>query len=197
MNEIPIKGRRTIQPGFGKRIGNRWLFALEFEIHGAPPANWKEWWGSLWLWVEGHLVGRPYESEMVQTALDSLQEAASEDRTRVSAVLSTYSAKEALDDVVWARYGEGGPPNGTLPLANEGDLFSLEILPRRTGPFFDGWEAILLEKGATEHFVYRQEGAIVTEAVWPQGTFSDVVGEARVEYEKLARSVLKETTGIS
>jgi hypothetical protein len=197
MHGNPNIARRTIQPGFGKRIGNRWTFALEFEILGDPPATWNEWWGSLWLWVEGRLVGRPHETEMVLTGLDSLVEVARENRTPASSILSACSSKEALEAVMWARYGGDGPPPVRLPMTNEESLFSVEVLPRRAGPFFDGWEAILVEEGATQRFVYRQEGAEVAEAVWPQGTFSRVVGDARTEFERLARSMLEGTTSVS
>jgi hypothetical protein len=196
MHNSPDKPRYTIQPGFGRRIGDRWTFALKFEIHGDPPATWNEWWGSLWIWVEGHLVGKPHETEMVLTGLDSLQESAREDRVPASSILSGRSSKDALDAVMWARYG-GDDPSPVNSSTKEESLFSLEILPRRTGPFFDGWEAILLEQGATQRFVYRQEGADVREAVWPQGTFCHVVGDARAEFERLARSMLNGTTSVS
>lgn len=197
MPNNPNSTVRTVEEGFGKRVGNRWTFAVEFEIHGDRPAAWNEWWGSLWLWVEGRLVGRPDETEMVLTGLDSLQESASEERIPASSILSTYDSKEALDAVMWARYGGDGPSPLKFPTKNEEGLFSLEVLPRRTGPFFDGWEAILLEQAGTQRFVYRQEGGDVVEAVWPHGTFSHVVGDARAEFESLAQSISKGTTSIS
>jgi hypothetical protein len=185
-----------IQPEFNRRIGNRWKFALEFEIHGSPPSVWNEWWGSLWLWAEGHVVGKPSESEMISIGLESLQEAAGEAGTRVSDLLSAQSPKEALEMVLWARYGDSDPAMAKT-VGNEKSLFPFEILPRRTGPFFDGWEAILLEEGAKERFIYRQQGADVVEVVWPLGTFRDVISEAGSEFEKLARSMLNGTSSVS
>jgi hypothetical protein len=43
------------------------------------------------------------------------------------------------------------------------DLARYEVLPRLTGPFFDGWDAVLIEAGEEERFIFRQEGA---EARW-------------------------------
>src|SRR6202162_3092297 len=163
-----------IKPGFGNRIGNRWMFALEFEVHGDLPKCWNEWWGSLWLWVEGHVVGAPFESETVLTGLDSLQEVALETGNRARRLLSGSSSKEALETVMCARYGSGAPSRRNL-VADDKSLLPFEVLPRRTGPFFDGWEAILLEDEKEERFVYRQEGsATVTEVIWPLGTFHEV-----------------------
>jgi len=41
--------RRTIHPRLTRRVGNRWVFAVEFEIQDTLPKTWNESWGSLWL----------------------------------------------------------------------------------------------------------------------------------------------------
>jgi hypothetical protein len=61
---------------FSSRSGDRWTFAIEFEGVGEAPKSWNEWWGSIWLWVEGQVVGWPSEIEMVMTGFDSLVESA-------------------------------------------------------------------------------------------------------------------------
>ena len=144
------------QPGFSRRIGNRWTFALEFEIQADAPRLWNESWGSLWLWVGGHLVGRPYETEMVQIGLDSLNETAGENRASASRILSACSPSEALQAVMWARYGGQDSVHVKASAVDDEALFPLEVLPRRTGLFFDGWEAILVDEGPIERFVYRR-----------------------------------------
>lgn len=73
---------------FSSRIGDRWTFAIEFEGIGSPPKAWNEWWGSLWLWVDGNVAGRPSEFEMVMTAFDSLVESAQQTRAGPSAPLA-------------------------------------------------------------------------------------------------------------
>jgi hypothetical protein len=181
------------------RVGDRWMFALEFEIRGEPRARaWNEWWGSLLLWADGHLVGKPYEVEMIQTGLDSLRETANGNRAPASLILSAFSPKEALDAVMWAHY-DGKKEHRPLKLSLESEvaLLPLEILPSLTGPFFDGWEAIILEDRATERFVFRQEGAEAAEAIWPLGTFRRVVGEAQSDFERIARSILKESASVT
>jgi hypothetical protein len=183
------------EQGFGKRIGNRNKFALEFELHENPREIWNEWWGNLWLWVDGRIVGRPSEYEMVFTGLDSLTETAAETGTRVSPIVSARSAKEALEMVMWARYGDPDPVLEKIVGAEE-LLFSFEVLPRLTGPFFDDWEAILVEEETNERFIYRERKSEIVEVSWPLGTFSTVVNESRRECEMLARSMLKKTGGI-
>jgi len=133
---------------------------------------------------------------MVMTGLESLYEAAGETGTRDKCLLPTSNSREALEMVLWARYGDSNPVMERT-VRNEKALFAFEILPRRTGPFFEDWEAILLEEGVNERFIYRQKGADVVEAAWPLGTFRRVITEARSDFEKLARSMLNETSGVS
>jgi Immunity protein 42 len=173
--------------GYARRVGNRRLFAVEFEFDaGASPKVWNEWFGSLWLWIDGHLVGNPLESEMISIGLESLKEAATETGTRRRELLSTNDPNEALDLIMWARYGDESSPKGKL-VEDEHSLFPFEILPRRTGPFFDGWEAILIEEDDVERFIYRQRETPVTEVPWPLGTLREVVFEACAEFEAMAR----------
>ena len=171
---------------FSSRIGDRWTFAIEFEGIGDPPKSWNEWWGNLWLWVDGQVVGCPSEIEMVMTGFDSLVESAQHIPTGPSGPLQpSVPAVEALDLVMWARYGDDDRAPGEFvgaPL----DLARYEVLPRLTGPFFDGWDAVLIEAGEKERFVFRQEGAEAKEAIWPVGTFRSVVHRAVDEFKRLA-----------
>ena len=180
------------KPGISKRVGDRRVLAVEFEIFPDLPSAPNELWGSLWLWVEGVLVGRPNETEMLQIAFESLRESARDDRGQASHVLSACSPIEALEAVMRARYGvQPGYSAETVRLNDDEILFSVEVLPRRTGPFFDGWEAILLDKGSREHFIYRQDEMAVVEAAWPIGTFARVIDEAAIEWEFIAKSTTK------
>ena len=83
---------------FGQRIGNRLRFAVEFEAYklrdGSFPRMWNEWWGYLWLWMDGRLVGNPLEYEFIWSGLGPLVKDASETGKRGSSLLSTYQPKE-------------------------------------------------------------------------------------------------------
>jgi|SRR5579863_3341501 len=153
---------------FCSRVGDRWSFAVEFEAIGDRPAAWNEWWGSLWLWADGHVVGRPFGIEMVMSGFDPLLESLhySEQHTsnRTSTFLASLPANQALDLVVWSRYGDGEPPASL-----DGDTSFLrmhEVLPRGS-PLFDRWEAILIAEGLQERFIFRREGGRANEAKWP------------------------------
>lgn len=134
---------------------------------------------------------------MIQTGLGSLTGTSTENWGPASYMLSAFSSKEALNTVMWACYGDEEHQSARVPVASADVLRSLEVLPRSTGPFFDGWEGIILEEGTTERFIYRREGTEVVEATWPRGTFRGVVGEAQSDFETVARSILKEVPGIT
>jgi len=190
--ELPQVDRQ----GLTCTIGNRQRFAVEFEIHNEVPKVWNETWGSLWLWVEGHLVGRRHETEMISIGLDSLRETANENLEAASRILATYDAKRALQAVMWSRYGGTEIP-ATEGLTTDELLSAAEVLPRTTGPFFDGWEAVLLDEGEEERFIYREGEGQVYESKWPSGTFKGVIGVAKGEFERLARAKLNDTNSIS
>lgn len=174
-----------------ERIGDRWKVAVEFEIRSDKPRKWNEVVGSLWLWLNGNVVGRTSEREMVLIGLESLQEAALEDRSLGSQLLAGRNAKEALETVMWARYGDDDQRPAGVSAASEDILTALEVLPRRAGPFFDGWEAILVNRNETERFIYRKEREEVAEVALPVGSFGTVVSEAKNRFERIARAMFE------
>src|SRR5947209_18777421 len=95
------------------RTGWRRVFAIEFEVEPdrTRPAN--EWWGSLWLWVEGRCVGETHEIEMVSVGLGALIHAAkaTRARARASPLFASLPAEQALDQVMRAIYGEADEPD--------------------------------------------------------------------------------------
>lgn len=162
---------------------------MEFEAFDNLPRAWDEWWGSLWLWADGAVVGRPFEIEMLVAGFDPLLESLNQmeqnTENRASAFLASLSTSDALDLVMWAQYGEGDPPKGF-----DGDPALLavhEVLPR-VSPFFDGWDAILVAEGLRERFIFRRKEGEVKAANWPRGTFRAVVLQARDEFQKFARA---------
>jgi len=174
-----------------ERVGDRSVFAIEFEVSDYQPRTWNECWGRLWLWVGSNAVGNLDEIEMIQTGLDSLKETALDERRQASEALQGLRGEDALDAVMKARYDEeewrAAHP---LPVLDE-CLASVEVLPRLTGPFFDGWEAILLDCGESERLLYRREGAETLEAVWPTGTFAGIVSDSNAAFESYAREIIK------
>jgi len=168
------------------RIGCRQRFAIEFEVEPdrTRPAN--EWRGSIWLWVDGRCVGETYETEMVSIGLDALVRAAKGTRSKASSVFASLPAAQALDEVMQAIYGEDDEQDKRL--VSQEDFAVLDILPSSAGPSFDHWEAILVEDGAEERFIYRRIGSPVFEARWKSNTFRNTVLEAEVQFSNTAKS---------
>lgn len=161
---------------------------MEFEAFDNLPRAWDEWWGSLWLWADGAVVGRPFEIEMLVAGFDplleSLQQMEQNTENRASAFLASLPTNQALDLVMSAQYGDT-PPEG---FDSDPALLAVhEVLPR-VSPFFDGWEAILVPEGLMERFIFRWKEGEVRAANWPRGTFRTVVLQARDEFQKLAKA---------
>jgi len=87
-------------------------------------------------------------------------------------------------------YGAEGEPAGSE------NLTAFDILPTSAGPFFDDWEAILLEEGENERFIYRRIGLPVCEARWKLGTFKDIVLRANFELREIGGSDRDQTKGL-
>jgi hypothetical protein len=168
-----------------KRIGSRESFAVEFELRPGQERPLNEWWGSLWLWVNGNCVGDTKETEMVSIGLGSLVNAANRAGSRVSSLLSSLPAKEALDLVMWAVYGDDDPKMNAR-ISSRDSLYQFEILPA-TDPFFRNWEAILIEEKNTEKFIYRRVGGTVEEVEWAGGTFKATILQAQTDFDRIGR----------
>jgi hypothetical protein len=127
---------------------------------------------------------------MVMTGFDSLDSSARDGRTEASSRLAGFSSRDALDLVMWAHYESSDRP--AVPEISGGDenLCCLEVLPSTAGPFFDGWEAILLVRDERESLIYRHEGGALHEGTWQVGTFERIVGQAKTEFERLAKTAL-------
>ena len=169
-----------------QRVGSRQLFAIEFEMkpdHALPP---NEWLGSIWLWVDGRCVGESHEIEMVSIGLGALSHAAKAKRSRISSLFASLPPEQALDAVMLAIYGDDDQK--AKGAVSPDDLDGLDILPSSAGPFFDHWQAILIEDGPEERFIYRRTGGQIFEARWKINTFRDTVLEAEVQFRKVAKS---------
>jgi hypothetical protein len=125
---------------------------------------------------------------MLSIGLETLEEAAAESGRRENKMLSSLPAERALSLVLWARYGDDNDENQQLVL-EQGDLETFEILPRRGGPFFDGWEGIIIEEKGGERFIWkRSEDKDVCEIELSTGEFGRVIKEARRWFDDLHES---------
>ena len=161
-----------------RTIGSPGLFGIEFEVKCdlSVPAN--TWWGTFWLWADGKCVGDRNEMEMVSLGLGILLNAVRKADSRKSNLLSSLPAAEALNLVMSAVYGDDDPRRQEL--GSPSDLGVFEVLPGG-GPFFDDWQAILLEEGGKERFIWRKDGEQTFEVRWELGTFRNVVLQAEAE----------------
>lgn len=167
--------------GTGKRIGNRWEFAIEFEIHkadGKIPRWWDDWYGSLWLWVDGRAVGNTDAFLVVKFAFETLCAVGAADRAAATAALSKQpSAAEKLDIVMGCAQADSwlglSPEDACRTVAEEmgvpsvdiatmeemraksRQMLTLDMLPAGTGWAFQGWQAVLLDEGEQERMIYR------------------------------------------
>ena len=175
-----------------RSIGSRLTFAVEFSVEPRLTNSAVEWWGCMCLWVAGDCVGNPAELELVSIGMASLVRSARQ-VSRTSSLLSNLPTDRALDAVKWAVYGEDNPELERL--VGSADLGKFEVLGTSAGPSFDNWEAILIEEGEDERFLYRRSGEPAKEASWKSGTFREIVLQADAELRGLMRST--STSGVA
>lgn len=54
-----------------------------------------------------------------------------------------------------------------------------EVLPRRAGPSFEGWQAALVSAGENERFIWKRDiDPNAQEALLPRGEFLRIVNES-------------------
>jgi hypothetical protein len=164
-----------------RKVGKRESLSIEFSVRPDLNTPINEWWGSLCLWVDGNCVGNPNEIEMVSIGLDALVTAGQQTGSRVNPSLSSRTVTEALDCVMQAIYGEE-----EVEWLPDKEATRFEVLSTSAGPFFDNWEAILLEEGRMERFIYRRENQPVCEARWEIGTFRELAFRADAELKSLS-----------
>lgn len=163
-------------------IGSQESFGIEFDVKCDPAVPSNTWWGRLWLWADGVLVGNMNDIEMVSCGLGVLLNALHKTASRKSDLLSSLPAREALELVMCSVYGNNDAY--VRRLAGSMDLRSFEVLPGG-GPFFDEWQAILLEESETERFIFRKEGEPTFKCSWRMGTFRNIVLQAETELRNM------------
>jgi hypothetical protein len=165
-----------------RRIGDRRQFAVEFEVD-LKQSTERDVWGCLWLWVDGRCVGDSREVEIVNFGLGGLLNAGPALSEQPSFLLS-MPASEGLDLVMWAIYGEDDAQREEI-VNDRRSLEAFEVMPGMVGPFGHGWEAILIDDGPSERFVFRERGQSTQEVRWERGTFRRVIAEAREVFQNI------------
>jgi hypothetical protein len=169
-----------------KRVGDRRIFAVEFEVQPDRVRPINEWWGSLWLWAEAKCIGNTEKTEMISIGMDQLVSVARQTGSRMNSFLSSLTPTQALDSIKWAVYGDGDSKLEKLVSSPE-SLHRFDVLPTSAGPFFDNWEATLIEEGGCERFIWRNDARAVCEAKWKLGTFQKTVLQAKAAFEQLEK----------
>jgi hypothetical protein len=146
-------------------FGDRWYFGMECEVQDCDVDPWGtlEPFGSFWLWAEGRTIGNPDVSEQLTLAFSQLRSSAGYAGQRPDDRFPGMNNIDKLDFVRWVGYGEdhefcaerwGGR---CLEEARAEDVESYWVIPPGHSPFFDDWEAILLEGETTETLIWRHQ----------------------------------------
>lgn len=177
-------------------FGDRWHFGIECEVQDCDVDPWGtlEPFGSFWLWVDGRAIGNTNESEQLTLAFSQLRSSARYAGQRLDDRFPGMSNLDKLNFVRWVRWGEDDEFSGErwggrhLDMARTEDVESYWVIPPGHSPFFDGWEAILLEGETTETLVWRywrKETVECEEAAVQSGTFAEVCLKACDWFDRL------------
>ena len=170
-------------------FGDRWLFGIECEVQNCDVDPWgsREPFGSFWFWIGGQVLGNPDIAEGLFHAFRPLEPVKSSSGNRKASDVPGDSYLDKLDFIIWLRFGEdqdfdaGRWGNRDIAELRQLDLTRFEVIPRGASPFQDGWEAVLLEDGEQETFIWRQwSGGVghTHELSLPLGEFSPVLASA-------------------
>lgn len=185
-------------------FGDRWRFGIECEVQDCDVDPWGtlEPFGSFWLWAEGRTIGNTDVSEQLTLAFSRLRSSASYAGQRPDNRFLGMSNTDKLNFVRWVGYGEdhefcaerwGGR---CLDGARAEDVKSYWVIPPGDSPFFDDWEAILLERETAETLVWRyqrRERRECVEVAVPSGMFAEVCQKACDWFDRLRSERMGET----
>ena len=160
-----------------RRIGSREVLSIEFSIEPQLDKPVNEWWGHIRFWAGGRCIGNPDEIEMVSIGLGALEAVGKQTGSRASPLLMRLPPDAAIDRVMQAIYGE---EEAETERVSFDDMTKFEVFPGAS-PFFDNWEAILLEEGDHEKFLYRHVRQPAQEMTWEIGTFRNITARANFE----------------
>jgi len=172
---VILMGPWEVQPGlFRFLFGDRWEYAIEVEASDPDPLPAS--WGSLWLWVEGEIIGNPQADEQLGIVADWLRYLASMAGKRPASVFHDLDATSRLSLFEWwSSQSKSDPPYEwwSNPDFDATNYFLSHI---QAGPALDHWWAMLMETEDAEIVTWRAPGSTaVRDACLPKGTYNDVV----------------------
>jgi len=143
--------------------------------------------GNVWLTVMGITVGNRVSSgvEHIGIAISALSDLGSRTGTRANSQLQNLDPRSALNMVMSAVYDDY-----YLGVDDDrDDVAGHEVLPYITGQAFDGWEAMIVEVGGSERFIWRHEGEDSVESKeLPIGSLQAAAEEAHGWLSMLVRT---------
>lgn len=185
-------------------FGDRWRLGVECEVQDCDVDPWGtlEPFGSFWLWVEGRAIGNTDVSEQLVAGFSRLRASARYSGQRADDRFPGMTNLDKLDAVRWVGWGDddefrpelwGGL---SLDQARTEDVRPYWVFPPGESPFFDEWEAILLEREMIETLVWRhQRGGLSSshEVELPLGLFSYVCTRACDWFDRLRQERMGST----
>jgi hypothetical protein len=141
-----------------KRFGDPRTIGIDCVLQERPGVPARYSFGTVTLVVDGETIGNsdPSASEHIGIAIEVLSAVGRETGKRSDNALAKVPTELALDAVMWTVYGEVNSEFERM-LPHPESLHIFEVLPYKTGPAFDGWEAILIESDETESFFWRRD----------------------------------------
>jgi hypothetical protein len=170
-------------------FGDRWRFGVECEVQDCDVDPWGtlQPFGSFWLWVEGRAIGNTDVSEQLVLAFSTLRASVRGAGRRSDDRFPDMTNLDKLNRVRWVRWGDDDEFRPELwggkspDEARAEDVQPYWVVPPGDSPFFDDWEAILLERETSETLVWRHQrggSSSSQEVELPLGFFSEVCTRA-------------------
>lgn len=185
-------------------FGDRWSFGVECEVQECDVDPWGtlQPFGSFWLWVEGRAVGNTDVSEQLVSGFSKLRASVRYSGQRPNSRFPGMTNIDKLDLVRWVGWGDDDEFRPELwggrscDQARTEDVKPYWVIPPGDSPFFDDWEAILLEGEMTETLVWRYERgglSLSQEIELPLGFFSEVSTRACDWFDQLRKERMGST----
>jgi hypothetical protein len=185
-------------------FGDRWRFGVECEVQDRDMDPWGtlQPFGSFWLWVGGRAIGNTDVSEQLVLGFSTLRASVRYSGQRPDARFFGMTNLDKLSLVRWVGWGDDDEfrpelwGRRSLDEARTEHVEPYWVVPPGNSPFFDDWEAILLEREMTETLVWRhQRGGFSSsqEFELSPGLFSEVCTRACDWFDRLQQERMGST----
>jgi|GEM_PF-4214362 len=159
-------------------FGDRWTFAVEMECEVTPPRH--ATWGTIWMWVDGSVVGNTNRWEHLGIGARWLYTIGEQIDKRPNRIFAGLSPSARLDAFLWwYRECEGVcPVDGWSP--EEGlDPDDYLVSEVNSGPVLDDWRVIIAREEDKEILTWRyKDNGETYEFELQAGYFLDVCSSA-------------------